>query len=186
MNDLNRYSIEYKGIDNGKHTFRFVLDDSFFASFDADEVKSGRVVVDVELDKSSSMLRLLLHFGGEVEVECDRCLDRLSLPVDGDEQLDVKFGESSDEFDGEVMWISASEPSVDLARYLYESVILRLPAQRVHSSLEQCNAEMTARFNIVTPDEFDRLTESVGVLGESSAADALRELKEQMENNGEK
>lgn len=54
------------------------------------------------------------------------------------------------------MWISPSEPEVSLAQYIYESVVLSLPYQRVHAEGE-CDADMLRRFRIVSEEEFSQI-----------------------------
>ena len=68
--------------------------------------------------------------------------------------LTVKFSDGeTDEYDGEMMWISPSESEVDLAQYIYESIVLSLPYQRVHPEGE-CDPAMLERFRIVSDSEF--------------------------------
>ena len=49
-----------------------------------------------------------------------------------------------------------------LSQYIYESICLSLPYQRVHpvgsDGKSGCDPDMLARFNIVSEEEFDRLT----------------------------
>ena len=61
-----------------------------------------------------------------------------------------------------MMWIGPSETEIDLSQYIYESICLSLPYQRVHpvgsDGKSGCDPDMLARFNIVSEEEFDRLT----------------------------
>ena len=60
------------------------------------------------------------------------------------------------DYDGEVMWISPAEGEVSLAQYIYESIVLSLPYQRVHPEGE-CDADMLHRFRIVSQEEFSQI-----------------------------
>ncbi|MEG2365470.1 MAG: YceD family protein, partial [Alistipes sp.] len=75
------------------------------------------------------------------------------VPIHFEGRLVVKFSDEIDEYDGEVMWISPSASEVDLAQYIYESIVLSLPYQRVHPE-GMCDPEMLARFKIVSDAEF--------------------------------
>lgn len=168
MNVLKKYSIAYKGLDAGKHRFEFDVDDKFFAAFDGGEITKGKARVEVELSKggsvgssggTSSGMSLHITIKGNVTVECDRCLEDLEMPVDYEGDLQVRFSETETESDGEVMWISPNEPEINLAQYIYESIWLSLPAQRVHpnnaNGESMCDPEMLKRFRIVSQEEFD-------------------------------
>ena len=78
------------------------------------------------------MLSLQTVIRGTVTVACDRCLEDCRLPVAFDGTLLVRFSDEVADYDGEVMWISPAEGEVSLAQYIYESIILSLPYQRVH------------------------------------------------------
>ena len=54
------------------------------------------------------------------------------------------------------MWISPAEGEVSLAQYIYESIVLSLPYQRVHPEGE-CDADMLHRFRIVSQEEFSQI-----------------------------
>lgn len=90
------------------------------------------------------------------------------MPVEFDGTLVVKFSDEVSDYDGEVMWLSPSAGSVDLTQYVYESILLSLPYQRVHPDGE-CDPEMLGRFRIVTGEEFDRLEQQAGLAGRCHA-----------------
>ena len=91
---------------------------------------------------------------------CDRCLEEFMMPVGYTGTLAVRYSETEQESDGEVMWIGPSETEIDLSQYIYESICLNLPYQRVHpvgsNGKSGCDPDMLARFNIVSEEEFDR------------------------------
>ncbi len=182
-----RYTIPFKGLKNGPHRFEFEVDDAFFGRYEGSGIKGGHAAVEVELEKSASMLMLSFVIDGEVTVECDRCLDDLLLPVYYEGELKVKFSDEAEESDGEVMWVSQSESELDLAQYIYESIVLSLPYSRVHgedaSGRSLCNAEMLARFRIVDSEEFDEMEarQAAETFSDSPEAEKLKELKDKME-----
>lgn len=185
MEIAKRYTIAYKGLADGKHEFSFEVGRALFSSFDCEDVRGGEFRVNVCMDKSQSALTLDVRIAGEAVVECDRCLEDCALPVDYEGRLVVKFSDEIDDYDGEVMWIPSSEPEVDLAQYIYESILLSLPYRRVHPDGE-CDPSMTARFAVATAEEFDRMEEEAerrqahGVSGGDMAK--LAALKARMES----
>ncbi|MEG1611638.1 MAG: DUF177 domain-containing protein [Alistipes sp.] len=153
MDITKRYSIAYKGLKNGLHPFDFQVDGELFRFYESPEIKDGACNVHVELNRSESMLEVDVVIDGSVVVACDRCLDDCDVPVHFDGRLVVKFSDEVDEYDGEVMWISPSASEVDLTQYIYESIVLSLPYQRVHPE-GMCDPEMLAHFKIVSDAEF--------------------------------
>lgn len=159
MTTKNQYTIDFQGLSLGNHSFSFEITDAIFKLWDESEILHGTGRADVELKKSASMLELDIALAGEVEVMCDRCLEPFMLPFTWDGHLVVKFSDMADEMedDGDIMWLQRAEGSLDLAQYIYESIILSLPYQWVHPNLADCNADMISRFQIVSQDELERL-----------------------------
>ena len=116
-------------------------------------------------------------------------LEDCRLPVAFDGTLLVRFSDEVADYDGEVMWISPAEGEVSLAQYIYESIVLSLPYQRVHPEGE-CDADMLHRFRIVSQEEFSQIEHDAETRAEVSQpldGDALAQLaslKEKLE--GEK
>ena len=92
------------------------------------------------LNKQSNLLTLDFRIEGEVCVTCDRCLEEFMMPVGYTGTLAVRYSETEQESDGEVMWIGPSETEIDLSQYIYESICLSLPYQRVHRQRADRNA----------------------------------------------
>ena len=156
MEVAQRYSIAWKGLKNGRHDFRFEVDKALFEAFESTEIKDGRCEVSVGVDRSEKQLTLDVGITGHVVVECDRCLEDCRVPIDFEGQLVVKFSDEVHEYDGEVMWMLPGEDRVELAQYIYESIVLSLPYQRVHPEGE-CDADMLHRFRIVSQEEFSQI-----------------------------
>lgn len=147
------YSIAFKGLKNGHHEFRFEVGKSLFEAFESTEIKDGACEVAVNMERSDAMLLLDIRITGHVVVACDRCLEDCRIPIDFRSSLPVRFSEQEHEYDGEVLWLVPGEDEVDLAQYIYESIVLSLPYQRVHPDGE-CDPDMLGRFRIVSDEEF--------------------------------
>lgn len=177
------YKIAYKGLKNGPHDFEFRVDGALFEAFGSTEIKDGACVAEVRLERAETQLVLDIAIRGSVTVACDRCLEDCSVPIGYEGRLLVKFSQEVHEYDGEVLWLLPGEDEVDLAQYIYESIILSLPYQRVHAD-GSCDPEMLARFRIVTDEEFSRIearaSEEDGPDG-GGPWEKLAELKREME-----
>ncbi|MFI3261422.1 MAG: DUF177 domain-containing protein [Rikenellaceae bacterium] len=173
MASNKRYTIAYQELSVGKHLFKFDIDKRFFSMFESSEISDGKCEVSIELEKSNNSLALDVEIIGDVKVVCDRCLDEFLLPMSYDGELIVKVasgvvsGEyeineneiSEDDFNVDVMWQNSDEDTLDLAQYIYESICLGLPFQKVHPADERgilmCNEDMLSRFSASdTEDEY--------------------------------
>lgn len=158
MSKTSKYAIFHQGLSVGEHTYEFALDDKFFEDYGG-EIKHGRCEAVVTLVKSANLLSLHTDITGEVEVACDRCLENFYIPVEFDGSLAVKFSSEREGydvdrhtgFDDEILWLPPETDAIDLREYLYESIYLSLPMQRVHPEGE-CDPDMLARF-VQAPDE---------------------------------
>ena len=136
MEETKRYTIAYRGLRSGLHDFHFKVDGGLFRAYGSTEIKDGDCDVSVALERGESMLTLDVTVDGSVVVECDRCLEDCNVPIHYEGQLLVKFSDEVHEYDGEVMWLLPMEDEVDLTQYIYESIVLALPYQRVLSDEE--------------------------------------------------
>ena len=161
MNAARKYSIAWKGLSEGEHTFDFEAGDDLFRLFENTEIKGGHCDVKVNLLRAARQLRLEISIRGSVVVECDRCLGDCSVPI------------------------SPSEDFVDLTQYIYESIVLSLPYQRVHPDGE-CDPDMLGRFRIVSEQEFETIENETQqrereASGSGQWTEQLSAIKQQME-----
>lgn len=189
MDVIKDYNIAYKALDAGEHTFEFRADDNFFDSFGNAEIKKGQADITVKAVKGINIVTLDFDIKGIVTVECDRCLEDCDLPVDYNGTLTVKFtGDELDDnerYDGEVLWLNPAEDVINTAQYIYESIVLSLPYQRVHpvggEGKNACDPEMLERFKIVSEEEFDKLASGEEqAMSENPEWEKLRQLKDEL------
>ena len=179
-----QFVIPFKGYKVGIHEFEFPLGSDLLEAVGDEELAGIEAVAKVTMTKAASMLTFDIDIEGSVTVECDRCLDELALPVEISDTLFVKFSEEELDFDGEVMWLNPADTQIDLLDYIYETVLLALPYQRVHERIEDCNQEMIAKFQIVSQEEFDQMAEPQNnSFAEGNVAGTLAALKQQLEQN---
>ena len=144
MND--RFIIPLNGLTTGQHEFSWKVGKEFFEGFDNSEILDAELDAYVRVEKSGRYLGIDCEVTGDVVVECDRCLDELSMPVDLEIRLSVKYGdeESSDEHhegEREVIFVPETDAEFDMSQIIYDYVCLNLPMQRVHEDGE-CNPDV--------------------------------------------
>lgn len=179
------FTIAFKALKPGVYTYDFKVDSSLFEQMESPEIKSGECDVRVELRRLEAMLDLAVEVLGEVVVECDRCLSDCPIKIAYEDNLVVKFSAEQQEFDGEVMWLNPSDDELDLTQYIYESIVLSLPYQRVHPEGE-CDPDMTARFKIISQGELEQIEANAVAQEEPSTIsqsdrDKLAALKAKLE-----
>jgi len=126
------YTIPLSGLKEGHHTIDFEIDNEFFEQFDESEVKEGSLIANIEMNKRSSHLDLIIRVSGSVRISCDRCLEIFSQPVSSENRLFVKFGKNIEDIDPDIISVPADEHELDLQQQIYEFIMLALPIKRVH------------------------------------------------------
>lgn len=136
--------IPVNGLANGRTEYSWKLDGSFFSAFDNSEIKDARIEVVAEVEKSGRFIGVEVSMNGEVVVECDRCLEDLTLPIDTQARLSIKFGataETAETDDREIITLPDGEAELDMDQIVYDYCCLDLPVQRVHEE-GGCNPEV--------------------------------------------
>lgn len=148
MGKFSLYNIPLRGLSEGKHEFEYNLDNKFFALIDdgTADVKKGKVQVLVSLKKTSVTFELNFDIKGIVQVPCDRCLDDIPMDVETKNKLIVKFGKEYSEESDEIVIIPEDDGEINIAWFLYEFIVLSLPAKRVHPP-GTCNKMMSSKLN---------------------------------------
>ena len=151
MNVLDHFSIPYKGLKIGVHSFNFEVDEPFFKSFDNAYVNNGKLSAVLLLDKRPDLAIADIKLNGTVVVTCDRCLDEFDLPLEGDFRLHIKFSKVEEEQD-EVIFIDPDSSHINFGKFIYDSICLSIPLVNYHENIKNCNKEMIQRLNDSKPE----------------------------------
>jgi uncharacterized protein len=135
MEDLKRFSLPIKGLKLGIHKFIFEIEDEFFKKFSSTTITKGQFTVEVILDKRISVCDLSITFDGFVTAPCDRCLAVISLAIEGEESMVVKYA-SSEKEEEDILYITQDTPDLNVAKYIYEFISLSMPLSFVYDCEE--------------------------------------------------
>ncbi|WP_040279532.1 YceD family protein [Psychroserpens damuponensis] len=136
MKPLKEYTIPFIGLKVGKHHFDYQIDNKFFECFEYDDFNAVDVKANLVFEKKSTFLELYFEITGTVNVNCDLTNEPYNQAVEGEFKLVVKFGEEyNDEFE-DILIIPHGEYEINVAQYIYELIILSMPAKRVHPGVE--------------------------------------------------
>jgi len=156
MNILDHFSIPYKGLGIGLHQFKFEVDDSFFAAFEDAVIQNGTFQVTLDLDKRSDHSIMDFQVQGHTGTSCDRCLADISLPVEGQYTLHLKFSEEVSE-DDEIVFVHPDVSIVNVAKYVYDVIGVSLPMTKVYDCENDpesnCNEKVLSLLNDDSQEE---------------------------------
>ncbi|MGZ2369028.1 YceD family protein [Ancylomarina sp. YFZ004] len=151
MDYLAKYTIPYKGLQDGSHEFEFTADEKFFEHFQFENDFQGQVSVKATLLKKTLVMTLNIEIGGDINVTCDRCLDRFPYHAKGESTLFIKFGETYEELDNDIIVVPESDYEITIAQYIYELILLSFPINFIHPDDEDgfstCNEEMIQKLD---------------------------------------
>ena len=160
MKKRGSYAVRISGLGEGKYDFSFELDQQFFASFEHLEIEKGDVQAQVILEKKHGLLALHFLLEGEVEVVCDRCLERFWTGINTSQIIFVKIGGSPGEIEDDVVVIGKDDHEIEVGQYMYEFIILALPFKRIHpydsEGNSMCNPEMLEKLDAHKRKETDK------------------------------
>ncbi len=111
----------------------------FFRLFDDEhDAEKGHFTVSMDLTKVGTVTTLTFVINGIVETPCDRCLVPIEMPVEGEYELIVKFGDPTESTD-EVIVIDPEAHSLNVGQHIYDFVLLSIPISRRIPGCEQSN-----------------------------------------------
>lgn len=143
------------GLAVGKHHYEFKANKRFFEEFaylDAEDVRINAVL---QLNKTSTFLELEFKLSGELLLPCDVCTALFWQPIKRDKTIVVTFGDEFNDDEDELVVIPRADTIVNVAKMIYELVILSIPSKIVHPEGE-CDKEMIAQLNKYKISENDK------------------------------
>lgn len=135
-----QFKIDLRGLEEGKSTLHFDLDDSFFEAVHAPVVHRGQLTCTVTIDRRNDVFDIDFHTEGSVTVACDRCLDDMDQPIVSGDHLVAKFGEDYSEND-DLITVPEKERMLDTSWFIYQFIELAIPLRHVHAP-GKCNPAM--------------------------------------------
>lgn len=166
MEGLTKYNIPIATLKPGIFNYEFSIDDRFFKNFEASIIQKGKIKVNLELEKKTSLLELFFEIKGSITTICDRCLEPMQLSIDKEHRLLVKYSETLED-DLEVSYIPVATQVLNVGTYIYEFVHLAIPMMKTHEDAnEDCPVELEDFLEEDAPDNED-----------TSVWDALKDIK---------
>lgn len=156
MRLFSEYNIQFAGLKQGSHFYEFSVDRLFFEEFDCFDFDAATFKVELELKKQSTMMIFKFKFLGSITVSCDRCAGEVTIPISGEEDLVVKFGNEVFEETDEILVVPENENEINVAQYIYEFIRVSIPQKKVHKE-GNCNQDAINRLNELSNDNENRI-----------------------------
>ncbi len=135
MQYLDRYEINFGGLNEGKHEFEFNLEKKLFELFNYDEFNSCKIFVKVKLIKKSNLLELSLYCEGTINLNCHISNESFDYPHKSNMNFAVKFGPEFNNDNEELLVLSKGSNQLNISQQLYEMIVLSLPIKIVHPGI---------------------------------------------------
>lgn len=166
MKELKEFTIPFVGLKLGEHRFNFEIGRRFFEHFEYDEFTDAAIKLEVILEKKANLLEFTLLYDGVVNVPCDVTNEPFNLPINGEYDFVVKFGEIYDDENEDILIIPHGSHEVNIQQFVYETLVLAVPLRRVHPGV----ADGTLKSDIL-----DKLEELRPTMPEEHFADTEEE-----------
>ena len=144
MKNRKEFIIPFVGLKLGKHQFEYQINQSFFEIFDFNEFEKSEIKVKVLLEKKANLLELDFKHKGTIQVPCDLTGEEFDLPIKGNIKLIVRFGETFNNDNEELLILPFGEFEIDVAQYIFESIVLSVPLRRVHPGIKEGTLQSVA------------------------------------------
>jgi uncharacterized metal-binding protein YceD (DUF177 family) len=151
------FIIPFSGLKAGEHVFNYEIGISFLKIFASTEINDLELSVEVKMIKNNNLLEFNFQLNGNVKVECDICLDDVTLPVDYHSYLIAKL-ENVEEDEDDIIYLKPDESEIDISQYIYENIIFSLPLKRVHPDKRgknKCNPVMIKKLKSLLVDHVE-------------------------------
>jgi len=140
---MKSFSIPFVGLKLGKHHFQYSINNTFFTEFGYDQFEEARIKIDLILDKRPTLLDLAFEHSGEINVPCDLTGEFFDLPIKGTLNLIVQFGQEYNDENEELLILPHGEYQLNVAQYIYEMIVLSIPAKRIHTGIKNGNVDVS-------------------------------------------
>jgi uncharacterized metal-binding protein YceD (DUF177 family) len=173
--------IEFPKLRAGANQFEFKVDEKFLSDYEYSPVKQADANIKLNLFKTENMLDLDFMLSGTANVVCDTCLAAVDMPISLEFKLVIKFSDSENLADDEIIYLNRGEHEYDLKQFLYESLIVAIPSKKSCDEVPEpkpCNKDVLAKIGLVTNVE-----EAEEESGEKDTDPRWDKLKDIFNNN---
>jgi len=162
MKALKDYIIPFIGLKVGEHHFDYQIDNTFFQNFEYDEFNAVNVKIDLKFEKKSTFLELYFSASGLVNVNCDITNEPYEQTINDEFKLVVNFGDEYNNENEEILIVPHGEYEINISQYIYELIVLSVPAKRIHPGVEDgtLQSDILSKLEELSPSEGNKTKSS--------------------------
>ena len=155
------FLIQFTGLKLGEHQFEYHIENDFFDIFDYSEFNSANIQVSISMLKKTTMLELQLSHKGTINVPCDVTNEDFDLPIEGNLNLLVKFGDEFNNDSDELLILPYGEFQLNVIQYIYEMIALSVPYKRIHPDIaaDYIEEESDDELDFLDSDDLEMINE---------------------------
>ena len=142
MKIINEYIIPIQGLADGEHNFDFCANDDLLNYFSEVSIYKSNVNINIGLLKKNNMYNLCFALNGDIQLECDRCLENYKQKVNNEFNIIIKHSDKEGEHvegDIELRYVGHDCSQINIAKDIYEYVLLSLPFKK-HCNNKDCSS----------------------------------------------
>ena len=148
MDKFRNYDVAFSGLKNGKHEFKFEVEQSFFDLFETEqEFTNAHIDIDVALEKHTTFLDFEVTITGTVDLVCDITAEEFSHQINNSIKILVKFGEEYDDSNEEIITIPHGDSAFNISQLIYEAVMLSIPMKKISPNVKDEDIELIEKFS---------------------------------------
>lgn len=137
MDALAPFRIPVATLKSDQASFEWSLGPEFLVLFnDQPDVEKGHFEVTMNLHRSSGIVTLYFRINGIVDTPCDRCMAPIQMPVEGEYDIIIKFGDPKETSD-EVIFVHPEASDLNVGSHIYDFILLSIPISR---RIEGCDS----------------------------------------------
>lgn len=176
------FLIQFSGLKLGEHQFEYRIEDEFFKFFNYEEFNSCNVLVKAVLFKKDTFMELSLSHQGTVNVPCDVTNEDFDLPINGTLDIVVKFGETFNNDDEDLLTLPQGEFQFNIMQFIYEMIALSVPYKRVHPNIATDYEKDETELDFLSDEDWETIDEGDFIDYETKTSE---ETDEQSSTNNE-
>jgi uncharacterized metal-binding protein YceD (DUF177 family) len=142
---FKQFDIRFGSFAFGCRQIDVEVNDLFFEKYINEDIQGCNVRVHLSVERKETMVSLQFDMQGSVITFCDRCLEKLTMPIAKQEILILKTTGKPKESDNEnIVFLGDKEYSYNIEQIIYEYIVTLIPIRKVHTETgnETCNPEM--------------------------------------------
>jgi uncharacterized metal-binding protein YceD (DUF177 family) len=178
LEGLAKYKIEIASLKIQDYSYTFTIEDSFFANFPHSIIERGKLVANLRLRKSETMIELDFAIQGKAELLCDRSLEPFEQALKVQEKLILKFSDHNEEITDELEFIARGTTDINVAQYLYEFISLAVPVKKLHPKFRNEPDDEADEILVYSSESADNQVDKSAEENIDPRWQALKKLKE--------